>query len=331
MIEKYHETIPGFIEEFAGVREMLRLKDIGMDCGCEYTSFGLWKGISPYRRYEHSIGVALIVYHFTGDMKQTVAALFHDIASPVFAHVVDFMNHDYLTQESTESETRKIIENSREIRELLDKYSLTVDEVSDYHMYPIADNDTPRLSSDRLEYTLVNMSRSLKVSDTVIKYMYKNLEVGINEYGEEEIVFKDSQLARDFVLYALRNSRNYVSDEDRYSMERLARLLRKALDHNVLTAEDLYTTETEVITKLQESELTAKDWLEYCDMSVLEKSEVQFDDMWLQIDAKKRYIDPYIKGKGRVSDLYYDCRMKISDFLNYKFDYYLKGYGYAED
>ena len=331
MIEKYHETIPGFIEEFAGVREMLRLKDIGMDCGCEYTSFSLWKGISPYRRYEHSLGVALIVYHFTGDIKQTVAALFHDIASPVFAHVVDFMNNDYLTQESTESETRKIIEGSDEIRQLLDKYGLTVDDVADYHLYPVADNDTPKLSADRLEYTLVNMSRSLKVSDVIITAIYKNLEVGINEHGEEELMFRDVQIARDFVLYALRNSRNYVSDEDRYSMERLARLLRKAVNENVITMEDLYTTETEVIRKLQESELTREDWLEYCDMTVLEKSEDQYDDRWLKIDAKKRYIDPYVKGKGRVSELSYDCKKKINDLLNYKFDYYLKGYGYAED
>ena len=37
----------------------------------------------------------------------TVAALLHDIATPVFAHVIDFLNNDYEKQESTEAETKR--------------------------------------------------------------------------------------------------------------------------------------------------------------------------------------------------------------------------------
>ena len=39
---------------------------------------------------------------------------------------------------------------------LLNRDGIKVEEVADYHIYPIADNDTPCLSSDRLEYTLSN-------------------------------------------------------------------------------------------------------------------------------------------------------------------------------
>ena len=39
---------------------------------------------------------------------------------------------------------------------LLKRDNIKIDEVADYHIYPIADNDTPMLSADRLEYTLSN-------------------------------------------------------------------------------------------------------------------------------------------------------------------------------
>lgn len=326
MIEIYHDTVPVFLREFAQTEEMLRLKDIGMDCGCEYTSFSLWDQMRPYRRYEHSLGVALIVYHFTGDIRQTVAALLHDIASPVFAHVVDFMNHDYTKQESTEERTREIIENSQEIKALLDKYGLSPDDVSDYHRYPIADNDTPRLSADRLEYTLENMNRFLRVDEKILREFYDDLTVGINEDGQQELMFRTPLLAHDFTLYVIRNSGIYVSDPDRYCMERLARILRKAVDKDVIVPSDLYKTETIVINKLENNETVSDEWQQYRKLRTVEKSMKQPDDSWLMIDAKKRYIDPYIENCGRASVLFCDCEKQICDFVNYRFDYYVKGF-----
>lgn len=63
------------------------------------------------------------------------------------------MNGDSENQESTEERTEQIIKNSKEIMSLLKRDNIKLEEVSDYHIYPIADNDTPRLSSDRFEYT----------------------------------------------------------------------------------------------------------------------------------------------------------------------------------
>ena len=95
----YSADIPEFIQEITQTPAMIRLDDIGMNCGCEYTSFPLFAGLEKYSRYYHSIGVALIVWHFTHDIKQSTAGLLHDISSPAFAHVIDFMHGDYLTQD----------------------------------------------------------------------------------------------------------------------------------------------------------------------------------------------------------------------------------------
>lgn len=61
-----------------------------------------------------------------------------------------------MNQESTEGLTTSIIENSPDLTKLLARDNINITEIDNYHLYPIADNDTPRLSSDRLEYSLSN-------------------------------------------------------------------------------------------------------------------------------------------------------------------------------
>ena len=110
---------------------MQRLRQVGMNCGCEYTAFPRFAGWPPYSRFDHSVGVGLIVWHFTGDLRQSAAGLLHDVATPVFAHTVDFLNGDHLRQESTEARTAELIAASPELRALLARHGLAPEDVSD--------------------------------------------------------------------------------------------------------------------------------------------------------------------------------------------------------
>lgn len=71
----YHHGIPGFLRECMETSLIQRLKSVGMNCGCEYTAFPRFADMDSYSRYDHSIGVALIVWHFTHDRKQAIAGL----------------------------------------------------------------------------------------------------------------------------------------------------------------------------------------------------------------------------------------------------------------
>ena len=85
---------------------MQKQAGISVSCGTYYSKMynQMW-----YSSLDHSIAVALIIWHFTHDKKQTLSGLFHDIATPVFKHCIDFLNGDYMRQESTENLTTKII------------------------------------------------------------------------------------------------------------------------------------------------------------------------------------------------------------------------------
>ena len=112
-----------------------RLADVGMNCGCEYTAFPLFARTLPYSRRDHSAGTARIVWHFTACPAQAAAALLHDVATPVFAHTVDFLHGDHLRQESTEADTAAVIAASPEVTAVLARYGLDTADVSDYHRY----------------------------------------------------------------------------------------------------------------------------------------------------------------------------------------------------
>ena len=326
LLDIYSDDFPLFIEELINTPEFKRLENVGMNCGCEYTSFPIFAKGKEYTRYKHSIGVALIIWHFTKDIKQSIAGLLHDISSPVFAHVVDFLNGDHENQESTEEKTEEIIENSEEIQKILKKYNLTTKDVYDYHMYPIADNDSPLLSADRLEYTLGNAFYYDFKSMDELKDMYDDLVVSKNEFGQDEISFKSLDKATEFASVSILNSKVYTADYDRFSMQYLADLLKLAVDKNVITLDDLYTTEDEVILKLERDEELNSKFKEFKGFSkILTSKEKPNHGYWVNIPAKRRYINPRVDSLGRVTDLSENLSKEINDFLKVDFNIWLSG------
>ena len=313
----YHDRMPDCLAPLLGAPELLRLKQVGMNCGCEYTSFERFRGLGPYSRWRHSVSAALIAWRFTGDAAQTVAALLHDIATPVFAHVIDFLRGDYLSQEATEDGTERIIRSSETILRALDGLGLDVDAVKDYHIYPIADNDTPRLSADRLEYTLGNLENfGFRRLDELRTY-YADLTVTGAEDGAPELAFRSEAVARAFARDALRCSRIYVSGEDRYAMQRLSELVGDALARGVIEEGDLLTTEPRVIARFTADENSRAAWERFRAYSRMVDDPVLAPPSERRvIPAKRRYIDPLVAGRGRLSAIDGEFAEAVGAFLD---------------
>lgn len=315
-----------WFREICNCPSMQRIREIGMNCGCEYTAFHRFPGIGAYSRYSHSEGVGRIVWQHTGDRRQSIAALLHDVATPVFAHVIDFMHGDHMKQESTEDRTLQIIASDREMVAALRRLSLRPEDVCDYHIFPIADNDTPKLSADRLEYSLGNMVNYRFASREKAEALYADIVAGVNEEGEPELMFRSSDAAEEFASLSLKCSKVYVSDEDRYAMQMLAELVRKYVDNGVLTEADLWTTEPDVIGKITAVAEGAADWAAYRglhDLKVCGPDKPAAVPSARRINAKKRYINPYVQGLGRVTDLSPGYSSALKAYLDRSFDYWI--------
>ena len=326
-MQVYHGKLPPLLEELAQTPPMQRLQNVGMNCGCEYTGFPRFQRLRPYSRYAHSLGVGLIVWHFTQEEKQAAAGLLHDVATPTFSHVVDFLRGDHLTQEATEDGTRELIETCPQIQKILSAHGLTTEDVCDYHRYPVADNDTPRLSADRLEYTLGNILNFGLGELSEVRALYADVTVTENEDGAPELAFRSPERAARFARQALACSRVYVSDEDRYAMQMLAELLRDAIDAGVLSEHDLMGDEPRLLRKLCRDSHWQKRWDAFCAMHALERSDRAAGDGWRRIDAKRRCIDPLIVGQGRVSACFPDFGEDLQAFRTAPLDVWLRSIG----
>lgn len=314
----YHPAVPDFLKPYLASEAMQRIKQIDMNCGLNYTSFPLFICVRPYSRYEHSSGTALIVWHFTHDRIQTLAALFHDIAVPVFSHVIDFYHGDHLKQEYTENLTEQVIRNDETIMYLLERDHISVSDISDYHMYPIADNDSPGLCADRLEYILSDSVDYHFCDISTVKDIYDDITV-----YQDELSFMHEDIALQFAKLSLACGRVYSSDIDRLSMETLAYLLRKAVNFDILSEDDFMKDEPYVIQRLLESSLR-DEWNSFTKLHSLLKSDIEREG-YIQVNAKKRYVDPLCTSGQRVTQFSDAYKKDIQLFVNETYDVWLKG------
>ena len=74
-IKKYHKILspdyPDFLDRYIDLPILKRLSGVGLLCGTDWTH--LYKNRFYYSRLDHSVGVALIIWHFTHDKKQTLS------------------------------------------------------------------------------------------------------------------------------------------------------------------------------------------------------------------------------------------------------------------
>lgn len=334
IIKEYYsilsEDFPEFLIKYIETPRMQKQDRISCSCGTYYSkmyNIDLW-----YSSLEHSIGVALIIWHFTHDKKQTLSGLFHDISTPSFKHCIDFMNNDHENQESTEDLTKTMILESKEIMSLLNKDNISIDEVADYHIYPIADNDTPMLSADRLEYTLSNgLGQIKKIWDLdEIRKIYSNIIIIQKNDGTNEMCFKDKDLAERFVEVMSELSILYMDEKRRFGMQFLAEIMKRMSSLGIIAIDDLYElSEEEIINKIKECENYGicecfEIWENGLDIKT--SNEKIKNKYCVNVKAKKRYINPLVQtdsGPQRIADISDKARQCINKCLNYTFDRYI--------
>ena len=315
-------NFPEWLNDYIETKELLKQRYISVTCGTIYSD--LFESEFFFSSLDHSVAVALIVWHFTHDKKQTLSGLFHDIATPVFKHCVDFLNGDYMTQESTEDLTSKIISSSKEIMDLLKRDNIKLEEVDDYHIYPVADNDTPKLSADRLEYSLSNALLTNKLLNIdEIKKIYSDVILDKDEDGTLELSFKSKETALEFVKITSKLSIIYRDDGTRYSMQLIADIIKKLNENRLITKEDLYNKkESEVIEIIENSKYKEifNIWKNAKNVKVSkEKPENVY---FVHHGAKIRYIDPLVD-KRRISSISEEAKKEIDKNLSYDMNNYV--------
>lgn len=293
-----YKNMPSFLIKYLKSPSLLRLRNVGYFCGMDYASKDVYNFSEYISRYDHSLTVSLIVYKLTNNKKMTLASLFHDIATPCFSHVIDYMNEDYEKQESTEEYTEYILKSDSYLVECLKEDDIDIDDIIDFKKYTIVDNDRPKVCADRIDGVILTGFGWVKnVSKEDIKRIIQDICIFKNEFDEDEIGFKSYDIARK-VLEVSESIDVYChSKEDNYMMQLLAKLTKLAIIKGIITYEELYFYDEKKLFEL------FKD-TEDKELMVLlnefeNKKKMDIHDVDLP-NVKVRSLNPLVNGKRLV-------------------------------
>ena len=340
-IEEYYKILcpefPNFLKKYIELPIMQRLSGIGLLCGTDWTS--LYKNRFFYSRLDHSVGVALIIWNFTKDKTQTIAGLLHDVSTTVFSHVSDFRKGDALTQTSTEEPTTKMILSDSALCKLLESDGIEPKDVVDYHIYPIADNEIPSLSADRLEYMYpsgVALDGSWTFEE--IAKTYNDLIILKNEENKEELGFKTIEMAELYCKKFCMIGHILQLNENKLCLQLLSQIMSKAVELDVLQEEDFMTlSESKIIEKIEsfiskktlslEEQKFATMYNTFRKMTKVEHTNQKLPEdkyFCVSLKVKQRYINPLVKvgtnsqQAKRLSEISDFANKLIKDFLEYE-------------
>ena len=278
-----------------------------------------------FTRYEHSLGVYLLLKKYDVSLQEQIAGLIHDVSHSCFSHGIDYA----LAEGSGEMQDHqdKVFKEfvlKTEIPLILKKHKLSIDYILNEENFPLKEKEIPDLCADRIDYSLrTAIEAGLVKKDWVLKY-FKKLKVVNNNW-----VFEDVENARNFAQLFLKLNREFYAGLNSAVMFSTAGdWLAYGLLKGYIDYQDLYTTDKFVVQKISkyikaDKKLT-RLWRRLNNKVGIRNNPKNYDK---KVAVKSRIVDPlFLNSKKeiiRFSQIEVDWRLIVKKELRPK-KYYLK-------
>jgi len=154
---------------------------------------------TAYSRFEHSLGVFVLLKKFKAPLLEQIAGLLHDVSHTVFSHVADyiFSNGSEENQNFQDDCFKEFIEKS-EIPEILKKHKINCKDILDDTKFPLKEKKLPDLCADRIDYFFRDLKATNKATQKEIDKFINNLTITDSLW-----IFKDKDLAKKYTYLFL--------------------------------------------------------------------------------------------------------------------------------
>jgi HD superfamily phosphohydrolase len=249
-----------------------------------------------FTRYEHSIGVMLLLRKLGAEIEEQIAGLLHDISHTAFSHLVDWVVGDPNNQSHQDEQYRKVFLNS-DVPEILEKHGFIAKDFEDIDSFGLLERESPDLCADRIDYSLRSLVSygGKKLADEIVKHF--TVKEGL-------IVFDSVSAAYSFsheFSYLQRYSWSQDSHSSRFSV--FATVLKRALELGILNMDDFLESDENVLLKIESShDLEIVKGLEI----LKSKIGIRYVSNGIELKGKFRFVDPKIFINGylkRLSDV----------------------------
>ncbi|KMK75245.1 HD domain-containing protein [Alkalihalobacillus pseudalcaliphilus] len=282
-------TIDNVLVELIESEPMQRLKHIHQG-GASYLVNPKWN----VTRFEHSIGVMLLIKKMGGSIEEQIAGLLHDVSHTAFSHVVDFVL-DHPEENYHELIFNEVVRSSP-IPQILEKYQFRYEDILyDDSQWTLLEQPAPELCADRVDYTLRDMFTYGEITKEEVEHFLDNLVV-----REGNMYINDLESAEWFVETYYKEVINFFMDPlNLYAYERLSTCLKLALDKGVIDMEDFMKTDKVLMNKMKLSTDKEMNTLLNelnCTVRVEENKELYH----FHQKTKLRLIDPSVFVEGEL-------------------------------
>lgn len=203
----------------------------------------------PVSRFEHSVGVYLLLRKYGASLEEQIAGLLHDVSHAVFSHGVDYALRDGedAAKQSHQDDIFEAFVGDSDLPGILKKFGLDVDYILDENNFPLKEKKLPDLCADRIDYFLRD-SVDIGVMDN--KTAENFLE---HLHTENDVWFFDNlEIAKKCVeLFSEINRKYYCAFDDGKMFAAVGGCLKYAMEKGYLTKDDLFTTDDEVVAKIK--------------------------------------------------------------------------------
>ncbi|PFP81332.1 hypothetical protein COK07_03485 [Bacillus thuringiensis] len=281
--------VDAVLEELILSKPMQRLKGIHQ-AGASYLMNEKWN----VTRFEHSVGVMLLVKKLGGSVEEQIAGLLHDVSHTAFSHVIDYVfdNED----ESYHEEIFSSVVKNSEIPAILVRHGYNYEDILlDDSKWTLLERSAPELCADRVDYTLRDMYTYGYISlEEVHSFLEDVIEV------EGKMVLQNIEIAEWFTETYYKDVIDFfMKPINIYGNEMLAKTLKLALHKKVIHADDFLLEDDELISKLQQcNDPEVEDLLSKVHPNVKVKEDR--NDYDLHKKNKVRLIDPPLLREGEV-------------------------------
>ncbi|NTU72641.1 HD domain-containing protein [Candidatus Roizmanbacteria bacterium] len=233
-----------------------------------------------YYRFEHSVGVMILLRKLGASEEEQIAGLLHDISHTAFSHVVDWVIGEGGNEDYQDNVHLDMLRKS-DIPALLSSHGYNVEKLADLHHYHLLDRDMPDLCVDRLDYSFREFEPEIAAQTLTSIRVVDNM-----------IVFNDSDSAYHYAYRYLRQNQEHWTGFEATTRYRIfADVLRRALDLKVIMFGDLWIHDEHVVNKLKQS--TDKEIQRM--LALLRHKSLEFLPKSKRVAHKKfRWVDPLI-------------------------------------
>ncbi|MRG86015.1 HD domain-containing protein [Salinibacillus xinjiangensis] len=235
--------VDSVLEELILSEPIQRLKGIHQG-GASYLVNEKWN----VTRFDHSIGVMLLIRKLGGTVEEQIAGLLHDVSHTAFSHVIDFV-FENKEEDYHEKMYSSVVENS-EIPTILAKYDYKYEDILfDDTKWTLLEQPAPELCADRVDYTLRDMYVYGNISLDEVNRFLQNLTV-----VEGKMYPQNIEIAEWFVKTYYKEVIDFFMDPlNIYGYDILAKILKLSLEKNILNPKDFLGKDDELLMKIKSS------------------------------------------------------------------------------